>query len=398
MDPITEIRASLDAIRAKAGEVDGVKAALDDLTKHVRAVEAAAMRPQMSGSGSFVSPEQKAHVDHFTRWLRNPRDAELRSQLRAFESKAASGLSDSSGGAMVPELLVDQIMRRVKNGSVMRSIASVRAVGTSDVKMILSDNNTTSGWVGETGTRSATVEPTVTPRAPTFGTLYAYVAATEELVSDSQFDIQTWFADAVADEMIAQEGAAFISGDGANKPTGLLNTAPSSAGDNDSPARAAAAFKYLPTGVAGAFPADMLGSPASNPADILVSTIYDLKAAYRREATWLMSSVTAGVIGRWKDGDGRHIWAHSLAEGQPPMLLGFPVAIDEAVPDIGPNTFPVAFGDFKKGYGICDLGSLRITIDDNITSPGLVKFYFRKRIGGCVLDNSAVRWIKCATS
>src|SRR5690606_9846299 len=97
--------------------------------------------------------------------------------------------------------------------------------------------------------------------------------------------------------------------------------------------------------------------------------------------------------------EGRGRSAHltdSLAAGQPARLMGYPVAIDEAMPDIGSNTFPVGFGDFSRGYGIFDLGGLRITIDDNITTPGLVKYYFRKRVGGCVLNNNAVRFIKCA--
>ena len=81
------------------------------------------------------------------------------------------------------------------------------------------------------------------------------------------------------------------------------------------------------------------------------------------------------------------------------LALDFDIyLIDEGMPDIGTNSHPVLFGDFRRGYGIFDLGGMRITIDDNITSPGLVKFYLRKRVGGCVLDNNAVRAIKCATS
>ncbi|MCT8328269.1 phage major capsid protein [Albidovulum sediminis] len=398
MDPLLEIKTTLETIKGKAGEVDGVKADIETLKRSFEDLEAVISRPAGNGGGEYVSPQQKEHADTFAKWLRNPRDMEIRAQLRALETKTASGLSDSSGGALVPELIVNQILKRLKDGSVIRSLASVRSVGTSDVKMILSNNEASSAWVGETGTRSQTTEPTIEPRSPTFGTLYSYVYTTEELAMDSQFDIASWFSDAIADEMIVQEGVAFISGNGSNKPTGMLNTSPSSAGDNDSPARNVAAFKYVPTGVAGAFPADMLGSPASNPADVLVDTVYDLRAPYRRNASWLMNSATAGVLRKWKDADGRHIWTDSLAAGQPARLMGYPVAIDEAMPDIGSNTFPVGFGDFSRGYGIFDLGGLRITIDDNITTPGLVKYYFRKRVGGCVLNNNAVRFIKCAAS
>jgi HK97 family phage major capsid protein len=68
------------------------------------------------------------------------------------------------------------------------------------------------------------------------------------------------------------------------------------------------------------------------------------------------------------------------------------------MPDIGANAFPVAFGDFGEGYLIVDLVGLRITVDDNITTPGQVKFYLRKRVGGKLLNDDAIKVIKCAAS
>lgn len=68
------------------------------------------------------------------------------------------------------------------------------------------------------------------------------------------------------------------------------------------------------------------------------------------------------------------------------------------MPDISANAFPVAFGNFRSGYLIADSAQLRITVDDNITTPGYVKFYVRKRVGGKPLDDNAIKLIKCATS
>ncbi len=55
----------------------------------------------------------------------------------------------------------------------------------------------------------------------------------------------------------------------------------------------------------------------------------------------------------------------------PATLLGDAVTIDEAMPDLGSNAHPILFGDMRRAYVIADAGSLRVTLDDNVTSPGL---------------------------
>jgi len=85
--------------------------------------------------------------------------------------------------------------------------------------------------------------------------------------------------------------------------------------------------------------------------------------------------------------------------GVPDTLMGYPVIEAEDMADIGANAFPVAFGDFNEGYQIGDIvNTMRITLDDNITTPGFVKFYARRRVGGKVLNDDAIKLIKVAAS
>jgi len=67
------------------------------------------------------------------------------------------------------------------------------------------------------------------------------------------------------------------------------------------------------------------------------------------------------------------------------------------MPDVGANAFPVAFGDFREGYCLVDLVGTRITIDP-YTTPGKVKFYIRRRVGGKTKNDDAIKLIKCAAS
>ena len=64
-------------------------------------------------------------------------------------------------------------------------------------------------------------------------------------------------------------------------------------------------------------------------------------------------------------------------------LFGFLEAMDD-IQTVGNH--PILFGDFRRGYLIVDRVGLRITVDDNITTPGYVNWYIRKRVGGILLD------------
>lgn len=173
------------------------------------------------------------------------------------------------------------------------------------------------------------------------------------------------------------ERSGFLSGTGVNKPAGLLTYTPGGVNENKHP-----------------------GGPltvvtAAITIDTLTDFLYGLDAAYRRNATWLMSSLTAAFIAKIKDADGRPIWRQSLIVGQPDTLLGRPVEIDEAMPGPTAGNLAIAFGDFAAGYLINDRFGTRI-LRDPYTNKPFVNFYVTKRVGAGVLDPFAVRVLKVA--
>ena len=363
---------------------------VDRLNRHM---ERLGRIPALGGDG--FGGEKDEHSELFLKWVRQPLDTAVKIAL---EEKAVSIGDNNAGGYAVPEILFNQVHQKLRDLSPIRQIAHVEMVSSSDWKLLVDVGGTSSGWVGEGGSRSATNTPQLEQVAPTFGTVYAYPSATEESMLDMFFDVQSWLVERIAEELAIQEGIAFISGNGTNKPTGFLNGVPVTTGDADSPARAFGTLQYIPTGVAGAFPVESVDSPASGPGDVLLTTVYTLRPRYRANAVWVMNSTTASVVRKWKDQDGRYLWQESLQMGQPALLLGYPVVMAEDMPDIGSNAFPIAFGDFRSGYVIADQTMLRLTVDDNITTPGQTKFYARKRLGGKVKDDDAIKLIKCATS
>jgi len=176
-----------------------------------------------------------------------------------------------------------------------------------------------------------------------------------------------------------------IRGNGTNKPTGMTNTTPVTTDDFASPLRAAAAYQYVPS----------VASPFAVTADSIIDVCYKVNSAYREGAVYTMNSATAGVVRKLKDTTNQYLWQPSLVAGAPPMLNGYPVVIWEGMEDVGSAKFPVAFGNFQRGYLLIDIGGLRITRDE-LTSPGMTKFYVRRRIGGIPLVNDAIKFIRTA--
>jgi len=146
------------------------------------------------------------------------------------------------------------------------------------------------------------------------------------------------------------------------------------------------------TGAAGAF-------ASTNPADALHDTLTALRPAYRKGdgVAWIMNSATANVIRKMKDGQGNYLWTQSIVMGQPDRLLGYPVTLDEGMPDIAANSYSVAFGNWRRGYAIVDKPGLRLIVD-RVTKKGWTKMYFSKRVGGGVVDSNAIKLLKFATS
>jgi len=164
-----------------------------------------------------------------------------------------------------------------------------------------------------------------------------------------------------------------------------------------SPVRTFGQLEYIATGVSDGFGELDTGSPGHYPGDILLDTVYALKAGYRGNARWLSNKATLSALRRFKDSEGNYIWQPGLQMDEPARLLGYPVEEMEGMPDVGTDNFPLGFGDFRAGYLICNLVGFRTTIDDNITAPGYVKFYVRKRLGGKLMNDDAIKVVKCAT-
>jgi HK97 family phage major capsid protein len=375
---LAQIESRLGADVVTAEKVDRISRALDQQKRMLDNLALKRVRPALGGKGSALPSEHKAAFEAYMR------SGDERS-LRALDIKAMSIGSGQDGGYLVPDEIEDEIGKRLAALSPIRSIASVRQVSSSVLKKPFSITGPVVGWVAETASRTQTNTATLAELEFPTMELYAMPAATASLLDDAVVDLDQWISGEIEAAFAEQEGAAFVSGDGSSKPKGFLSytqVAESSWSWGK--------IGYTLTGKAGDWPED-------DPSDVLIDTIYALKAGYRQNANWVMNRKTQAAIRKMKDADGNYLWQPPAAPGQRAMLMGFPLVEAEDMPDIDNNATPIAFGDFARGYLVVDRAGVRVLRDPYSAKP-YVLFYTTKRVGGGVQDFDAIKLLKFATT
>lgn len=341
------------------------------------------------GGGVSFSANDPEYSRQFNGYFRNGSEErqiiEANASGRRSEIQAAMSVGDNPNGGYLAPTEWDRKVRAAQLAkSPIRRLSQVVSTQVGAYSTLWATGAPGSGWVGETAGRPATSTPVLAPVTFAAGEIYANPAITQRLLDDAEFDVEGWLATNVSDEFDRQEGVAFISGDGVNKPFGLLQYVTGGAADGRHPG---GNLTVVLSGAAAAIPGP----------DALVDFVYGLPAPYQANATWLMNSQTAAVIRKMKDADGRFIWAEGLVAGQPATLLGRPVAIEEAMPSVAAGNLAIAFGDFRAGYLINDRFGVRV-LRDPYTNKPFVHFYSTKRVGAGVLDPKAIRLMKIAAS
>jgi len=374
---------------------DGYESKLEEVRKELDKVATAMNRPQHHGGGGV--DEETKHAEQFYKiksalsgkrfdpeqvnteefdQFKSAFGEYLRKETNALSPEVLKALSVGSnpdGGYTVMPQMSNRIVEYRFESSPLRELATVETITSSSYEILVDADEFDAGWVSETGNRADTNNAQLKKIEITAHEIYAQPTATQKMLDDSMWDVEAWIVRKAGRKMGRVEATAFVTGDGVEKPRGILTySAGTSFGQ----------IEQINSANAGA-----LG------ADDLIDLETALKEDYRGNAVFLMNRTTVGVIRKLKDSNGQYLWQPGLANAVPATLLGYPYRVGSDMPQVANNALAVAFGDFREAYTIVDRADIRL-LRDPYTAKPYVRFYMTARVGGAVTNFEALKLLK----
>lgn len=326
--------------------------------------------------GTVIEPDAEgygAYCAAFPAYMRARSDGAMKPAVQA----AMQTGSDPDGGYLVPVTTSSRVIERVYETSALRALATVETIGGKELAIPRDEGEFgNGGWVGETTAPSETTTSQFGESKISAHEMFAEPRVTQSMLEDAAFDIEAWVARKVGDKFGRIEATAFFTGNGNNKPRGLLTYA-----------------NYTTPGVTenGKIEQIVSGHATQVTADGLYNLVYSLKDYYLANACFVTKRLTVRDILKLKDGTGEYMWKEGdIKTGQPASLMGYVVKRAEDMTTVAASALAIAFGDFRQAYTVVD--RLGITLlRDNLTSKPFIKFYNRRRVGGDVVNFEAVK-------
>ena len=236
--------------------------------------------------------------------------------------------TDTEGGFLVPDEFEKTLVEALQEENIFRKLAHVINTQSGDRKIPVVASKGTASWVDEEGLipESDDTFGQVSIGAYKLGTL---IKVSNELLSDSVFDLESYISREFARRIGTKEEDAFFNGDGTGKPTGVLHD------------------------TLGAEVGVTAASATEIKADEIIDLFYSLKAPYRKRAVWILNDSTVKAIRKLKDANGNYLWQPALTAGTPDTILGRPVYTSSFVPAIAAGKKTVIFGALSS-YWVAD--------------------------------------------
>lgn len=292
------------------------------------------------------------------------------------EARVLSKASGAAGLYLVPSSVYARIMKMARaKGTIARLATEIVTDAGGTISLPDTTAHGSSAWLAENASYSASDD--------TFGKIdfAAYKAATfcivsEELLLDSEPDIEAYLAREFADRIALLEGPAFISGDGSGKPTGVLSGISTVTAPNGS----TTTFTY----------------------STLVDLVHSVPVEYREplastgditdSPSWIVSDGFVKAVRKVVDSAGAPIFRERTGPAEPAMLLGYPVYVDPNMATPGANAKSAMFGNWKLAYVVRRVRGLAVQrLDELYAVNGQVGFRGTHRVDGKVVIADAAR-------
>ena len=283
------------------------------------------------------------------------------------------------GGALVPEDWRAELVSRIMGYTTVRGRARVVTTARDAIEWPLlkgGDDRHTSNvrvtWIDAEVPTSAEVAATnfetASIKVPV-DTVMARTDVSRNLLEDSGVPVVALVQELFSEAFALDEDEQFLIGHGGGRPQGVLG----------------GRVANIPSPVDGVSIVNS-GSASAFTADGLFDLVYDLPAQYLDNAIHVGTRFAFRNIRKLKDGAGDYLWTQGIETGAPPVLLGYDYNMNEIMPAVAANTYPLIFGDWR-GYLIADRVGLSIerVSDTDTIGKNKIALFGRRRLGGQVL-------------
>ena len=363
-EKLAKMEAKMDSYEDINQKLTTAEANAENIKNQIEKLETVVKRP----NSGFDTKQVDEYMGAFDVYCRKGLEG-----LDAMERKALTVSNDSTGGYLAPPEYVRELLKTVTEISPIRSIARLRSTGARSIQVPKRTGQFAAQWVSESGTRSETTGWNVGLEEIPAHEQYALVDISEQDLEDSVFNLEAEMQSEFSEQFAKAEGAAFVVGDMVGKPEGFMTNASVSSVNS--------------------------GDADEITADGLISLVHNIKSAYSSNGTFVFNRTSLAKIRKLKDTAGQYVFqaGMSLQGGVTNTILGHSYVEATDMPSEGAGTFPVAFGDFRRGYMIVDRVNLAVLRDPfTQATTGNVRYIARRRVGGQVIQAEAISKLKCS--
>lgn len=358
---------------------DAISNEVDELRSAAARIERAEeLKKEMAAKAEELrdlAPDAKVEArDAFNAYLRkgmngiNAGEARALAELRGTDTQITT--NDGLGGFLVPENWSDFVSATELFKSDIEQVATViRTANGQHFNLPANDDTAVVAAILGEGTAEGVSDMTFTNvKFEPFTYSSKIVKVSNQLISDNAFDLASFVGGQLANRLKRGINAHLTTGDASSKPQGIV------------------------TG-------STAGKTAASATAVTVSEVMDLfysvDASYRNApgAGFMMNSATAKAVRVLGFGSSNDFPAYvpGMSVGEPDMLFGKPVYINEDMDGIATGNKSIIFGDLKQYY-VHEAGGVQLLrLNERFADALSTGFIAYRRIDGNVLQGSAIK-------
>jgi HK97 family phage major capsid protein len=358
---------------------DAISNEVDELRSAAARIERAEeLKKEMAAKAEELrdlAPDAKVEArEAFNAYLRkgmngiNAGEARALAELRGTDTQITT--NDGLGGFLVPENWSDFVSATELFKSDIEQVATViRTANGQHFNLPANDDTAVVAAILGEGTAEGVSDMTFTNvKFEPFTYSSKIVKVSNQLISDNAFDLASFVGGQLANRLKRGINAHLTTGDASSKPQGIV------------------------TG-------STAGKTAASATAVTVSEVMDLfysvDASYRNApgAGFMMNSATAKAVRVLGFGSSNDFPAYvpGMSVGEPDMLFGKPVYINEDMDGIATGNKSIIFGDLKQYY-VHEAGGVQLLrLNERFADALSTGFIAYRRIDGNVLQGSAIK-------